>query len=195
MVQQHLDVTNLVGGNDDGLLIGDVLRNNLAENALGRNVQTVGRFVHDEKAGAGGKRKTHESLLLLTHGKRTEIQRGRQFKRFKTTLKNRGVKARIERSVEFHIGLHGHIRKFKLFGNKKNVLQNFRKAQLDILAVKRDAARRRTKQAADEIEQSALAGSVLSEKTVDVTGFERKAEIVKHFGAALAVTEGDVFYL
>ena len=69
MVQQAVDVLHLMGRYDDGLFVGHAGSDGFSELAFRRNVQSVGRFVHQKQGCIGGQGKTEVCLLLLSHGK------------------------------------------------------------------------------------------------------------------------------
>ena len=73
VVEQRLYIVNLMSRDDEGAVGSHVAGYHTAEETLGRDVQTIGRLVHQQQARAGGKGKTHIYLLLLSHGQLAEI--------------------------------------------------------------------------------------------------------------------------
>ncbi len=73
MVQYFVNVTHLMGGNDNRLVVRHTRSQKFAELALSRNIQSIGRLIHQQQGSIGGQRKTHEDFLFLPHGQGSQI--------------------------------------------------------------------------------------------------------------------------
>ena len=191
MVEQRLHVMHLMRGDNHRGVVGHVAGHHLAELALGRYVEAVGRLVHEQDVRACGKGETHVHLLLLTHGQRAEMHVGRQSEVGKRALDDLAAEARIERTVGAYELLKRDVGQVKLLRHDEHVAQHGHTAPPRVRAIHEDSAVLLAQQTTDEVEQCALAGAVLAEQPVDTTLLEVKAEPIVYRGRRL-VTESNV---
>ena len=195
MVQKHGHIVHLVRAHYERAVVAEVARHYLAEHAFRGNVQSVRGFVHEQQTRVGRQCKRHEGFLLLPHRKAREMGLGRESEVVHAALEDFVVEARIETCVDFGIALHGDVGEFKFFGHEEHFAQRLHVAPFHIVPFKADLSLLGVEQTADEVEQGALARTVLAQKAVDVAGLETQAEAVEEKRTAPPVAELDVFYL
>ena len=183
VVEQELDVAHLVRGDDNRSVLGGMAGNDFPELTLGGNVKAIGRLVHEENARVGGQGEADKGLLLLAHGHRAEVEVEREVKLLETCLQNLLAEAGIEGTVKVDVFAQRDMRHIHLLGQDHDFAQQFGLAQLRFLPIAvlhlyHDIALLRAQQARKEIEQRALARSVLAQKTVDAAGLQRKRKVV-----------------
>ena len=84
---------------------------------------------------------------------------------------------RIEPLVHLHVGGKGNVGQFKLFGHHEDVLQHLGSAILCRNAIHENGTLLLAEQSADEVEQGALACTVLTEQAINVVLLEFQREI------------------
>ena len=67
MVKDCVNITHMVGTDDNGTVGCHTLSDSLSELAFAGDVQPVGGFVKQQQTGSGGKGKANEHFLALTH--------------------------------------------------------------------------------------------------------------------------------
>jgi len=125
VVEQLLHVVHLMGRDDDEAVVIHVAGNDLAELALRRDVQSVGRFVHEEILGLRGQGEGHVRLLLLPHGEPAEVHVGTQFEVSKARLQHFMRETGVERAVEPDILRQRKGRQLKLLWQKVDFAERF----------------------------------------------------------------------
>ena len=149
-----------MGGNHDTARFIHFADEEFAELAFAGDVQSVGRFVHDEPRGTGGQGKADECLFLLSHRKFAEFDVLRQFEHFQITEQVVMVEMRIERSVEADVLFQVVVRKVEFFGDEEEVAQCVRTAQTHIRAVQAGMSFCWCEEAGHQVEQGGLSDSV-----------------------------------
>ena len=169
----------LVRRDNDGLIVSHVAGHQLAEEGLGRNVETIGGFVHEQHATLRGKGKAYEHTLLLAQREFVEVRVHVDLEILQTLPENLLTEARIERLAIFHIACEWHRGQTEFVGHKENFLLQRRLAQARLLTIDEDAALARHEESAEQVQQGALAHSVLAEQTENLTFVERQCQSVE----------------
>ena len=135
VVEQLLHVVHLVGGNDDGALVGHVRGNDAAELLLRRDVETIGGLVHQQVARAAGQGERHQDLLLLTHREAADVKRLGQAELLQALAEHFLREVRIERPIGVDVLGERHRRQFELLGHDVEVLQQGALAATGVVSV------------------------------------------------------------
>ena len=153
MVEQRFHVVHLVSGDYQRAVITHILCHHLAELTLRRDVQSVGRLVHQHHLGVRCQCEGHEHLLLLAHRESIELYVSGEFEILQAVLKHLRAKPRIERAVYLHIIVERHGREVKLLRHYENLLQRFRLSLACLHTFIEHLALLRPQQSAYQIEQ------------------------------------------
>ena len=174
MVEKKGDVVDLMGGDDNGLLIGHTRCNDLAELALGGDVEAIGGLVHHEQAGVGGEGEADEGFLLLPHRELAQTDIVVKVELTQAGFQNLIAEVGIEGAVELDVLLEIDAREGKFLGHQIGVAEQLDGTALHIVAVDMNIAALGTQESTQEIKQCRLAGTVLAQQTDNLSTFERQ---------------------
>ena len=185
---------HLVGRDDQRAVFRHILGHHLAELALRRDIESIGRLVHQQHLRAGSKGEAHKHLLFLTHREGIELQVGGEFKILQTSLQYLTGETRIERLVDFHIRIKRHRGQVELLGYDEDLLQRFRQTLACFNTIKANRALPGTKQSADQIQQRRFTRTVLTQQAIDIILLQRQTEIIEYQVFLTCILETDVTY-
>ena len=120
MVQHIVNVSHLMGGNHNRPLVRHARGDELTELALRHDVQSVGRFVHQQQRGMRGERKTHEHFLLLPHRQPTQMNVPIHLEQMQVGHHVLLAEVGIERAVQLHKLNQRNGRQIKFLGKSDN---------------------------------------------------------------------------
>ena len=163
-----------MGGNDNRLVVRHTRSQEFTELALPRNIQSIGRLIHQQQGSIGGQRKAHEDFLFLPHGQGSQISIHIHLEEMQVLHHVFLTETGIELTVQFNIADQGNRRQLELLGYQKHVLQRDGQPAAHVGIMIHHSPTFGSQQTAHQIEQRRLAGSVLTQQTVNPAGFQRK---------------------
>ena len=105
------------------------------------------------------------------------------------------AEAGIEILVDFRVAFEAHVGEVVFLGHEIQLLEHFRMAAAGVESVYGDAAFLRLQKSCCQVEQCALAHSVLAQQSVDAAFAELERQPLKNSVLVSRIAEGEVVYL
>ena len=195
MIQQRFNIVYLMGRDNERTIASHILGNHLTELTLRRDIQSVGRLVHQQHTGVGSQGKGHKHLFLLSHREGIQLQVATQLKILQTALQNGCAEQGIEGAVNLYILIERHSGQVELLRNDKDILQRFRATQFGLDTIKAYSTLLGAQQSSNQVKQCALTCTVLTQQTINIILLQFQTEIIEYQVLTTCVLKTDVVYL
>ena len=165
MIQQIVHIHHLMGGDYHAALIAHVHGQRPPELPLARDVQPIGRLVHEQQSHVGGKSEREQHFLALPHRQPRKRDIAVKLESIEIALHIVTAELGVERSVAINESRQPHFRQRKLLAHEKHVGQHIAPPQTGIDPAKLHTSGRWGKQAGYQVEQRGLARPVPPQQT------------------------------